>query len=109
MRRPSLPNPDQFKLRLAADEDLERIIEARVAERCEAESIRWRFRLVTIETAMVGALVTAAGLALEQPTMLVLRAAVIVAGSCLASGILLIGLSAWSSKLLIRWTRWRAR
>lgn len=102
------PHPDQLPLELTADLELERIIEARVAERCEAESIRWKFRLVTLETLMMGALVAAAGIALGQPGMMVARAATLVAASCFATGLILLGLSAWSARLLTRFRRWRA-
>jgi len=102
------PHPDQLPLDLTADIELERMIDARVAERCEAESIRWRFRLVTLETLMMGGLVAAAGLALGQPGLMVARAAILVAASCFATGLILLGLSAWSARLLTRFKRWRA-
>ncbi|WP_380871904.1 hypothetical protein ACFB49_28620 [Sphingomonas sp. DBB INV C78] len=107
MGRTHLSHPDQLPLELSVD-GLEREIEARVAARCEAESVRWKFRLVAIETVMMGALVAAAGIALDQPGMMVARAAVLVAASCFASGLLLLGLSAWSARLLTRFKRWRA-
>jgi hypothetical protein len=102
------PHPDQPPLSLVADEDLERVIEARVAARCEAESFVWKFRLVALETVMMGALVAAAGIALDQPGAMVARAALLVAASCFASGLLLLGLSVWSARLLTRFNRWRA-
>lgn len=108
MDRSRFTHPDQLPLDLTAEDELERAIEARVAARCEAESVVWKFRLVSIETVMMGVLVAAAGIALDQPTMLVARAAVIVAASCFASGLLLLGLSAWSARLLTRFKRWRA-
>jgi hypothetical protein len=79
--------------------DAERIeaeIERRVTARCQAEAFLWKFRLIAAETAMMGLLVGAAGIALDQPAGLVVRAALLVAGSCFASGILLLGLGgAW--------------
>ncbi len=108
MGRSRLSSPDQLPLDLIAEDELERVIEARVAARCEAESIAWKFRLVTIETVMMGALVAAAGIALNQPGMMVARAALLVAASCFASGLLLLGLSAWSARLLTRFKRWMA-
>ncbi len=105
MRQTPIPHPDQLHLGLTSAE-LERVIEARVTARAEAEAWRWRFRLLTIETIMMGGLVLAAGLMLGQPVTLVLRAALIVAASCFASGILLLGLSTGTGKL---WTRWRRR
>ena len=102
------PHPDQPPLSLVADEELERVIEARVAARCEAESFVWKFRLVALETVMMGALVAAAGIALEKPGAMVARAALLVAASCFASGLLLLGFSVWSARLLTRFKRWRA-
>lgn len=108
MARASAPHPDQLPLDLTADDALERLIEARVAARCEAESFVWRFRLIVLETIMMGALVAVAGVMLGQPGMLVARAAVLVAGTCFATGMILLGLSAWSARLLTRFKRWRA-
>lgn len=108
MRRANPSHPDQLPLDLTADLELERVIEARVAARCEAESVLWKFRLVAIETLMMGVLVAAAGIVLDQPAMLVLRAAILVAASCFACGLLLLGLSAWSARLLTRFKQWRA-
>lgn len=106
MRRRSLPHPDQLPLRFDSHADLERVIEARVAERCEAESYRWRFRLVLIETVLFSALVAGAGLTLGQPIALVMRATALIAASCFITGTLLIGLSAFSARL---WSRFQPR
>ena len=46
---------------------------------------------------------------LKQPTMMVLRASLIVAASCLATGLLLLSLSAGTAKLMSRLHRWRRR
>ena len=108
MLRTDPGHPDQLPLDLTADLELERVIEARVAVRCEAEAVRWKFRLVAIETLMMGTLVAAAGIALGQPSMLVARAALVVTVSCFATGLLLLGLSAGSARLLTRFKRWRA-
>jgi len=107
MRRQTHAHPDQLPLDLTDEQALERIIAARVAERAEAASFIWRFRLVCIETVLIGTLVAIAGVILGQPAMMVLRATVLIAVSCFASGLLLIVLSAWSSRLLARWQRWR--
>jgi hypothetical protein len=103
------PHPDQMVFDLGKDAQLERMIEARVAIRAEAAAIRWRFRLIAIETVMMAALVLAAGFALHQPRAMVLRGALIVGAACFASGILLIGLSGVTGLLLSRFRRWRAR
>lgn len=103
------PHPDQLPLNWSDTQAIEVIVEQRLAERFEAESFQWRFRLVMIETVMMGMLVLLAGLLLKQPTMMVLRASLLVAGSCLATGLLLLSLSAGSAKLMSRLRRWRRR
>lgn len=89
-------------LELSDDALIEQIVKERVAQRFEAEAFHWRLRLVALETCMMGMLVIVAGLILKQPTMLVLRAGLLVAGSCFATGILLASLSAATGKLLTR-------
>jgi hypothetical protein len=96
------PHPDQLPLNWSDNEAIEVIVEQRIAERLEAESFRWRFRLVMIETVMMGLLVLVAGLLLKQPTMMVLRASLLIAASCLATGLLLLGLSAGTAKLMTK-------
>jgi hypothetical protein len=104
-RRPA--SPDQLPLRLVenADDDLERIVEARVAKRAEADALRWRFRLVVIETVMIASLVLVAGLVLEQPTELVLRGAAMVSAGCFLTGLLMIALTGAASRLLAKLRR----
>lgn len=102
-------HPDQFALDLSKDAVLERMIEARVAIRCENDAIRWRFRLILIETFMIASLVLVAGLALNQPTGLVVRGSLIVGAACFASGVMLIGLSGLTGHLLSAYRRWRQR
>jgi len=91
------------------DAQLERMIEARVALRAEAEAIRWRIRLIIIETAMMASLVLVAGLALHQPRAMVVRGALIIALACLASGVMLIGLSGATGLAISAFRRWRTR
>ena len=43
------PHPDQLPLNWSDNEAIEIIVEQRLAERFEAESFQWRFRLVMIE------------------------------------------------------------
>lgn len=97
----------QLPLEFGKSAETERMIEARVAIRAEAAAMRWRFRLILIETAMMAGLVLAAGLALGQPTAMVCRSALVVGAACLASGLLLIGLSGLTGHLLSRYRRWR--
>lgn len=101
-------HPDQLPLNFSSAAELERHIEARVAERCQQESVRWRFQLITVETVMMAALVAIAGLLLHQPPLFVARASLLVGASCFATGILLLGLSAATTRLLTRFRRWRA-
>lgn len=96
------PHPDQLPLNWSDNEAIEVIVEQRLAVRFEAESFQWRFRLVMIETVMMGLLVLVAGLVLKQPAMMVLRASLIIAASCLATGLLLLSLSAGTAKLMSR-------
>jgi hypothetical protein len=106
-RRPA--SPDQLPLRLveSSEDELERIVGARVAARAEADALRWRFRLVIIESVMIASLVLAAGIVLDQPTGLVLRGAAMVGGGCFLTGLILIGLTGLTSRLLARLRRRR--
>jgi len=106
-QRPS--HPDQMSLDWSKDAEIERIIEARVAIRAEAAALRWRFRLIFIESLMMAALVLAAGLTLGQPTPLVMRGAFLVGIACLASGMLLIVLSGVTCNILDHVRRRRRR
>lgn len=105
-------NGAQFTLGLARQDDLEQEIEARVAERAKAEAWAWRFRLIAVETIMMATLIAVAGLCLGKPIFEILRAAILVAAACFASGMLLLGLSAGAglscSALARRWRRWRS-
>lgn len=104
------PDPDLPWLDFEPEPVLEARIRARIAAAAEAQALYWRFRLVTIETLMMGCLVLAAGLTIGQPWRLVLRASVLVAAGCFASGIILIGMTGAAGKCL-HWVRtwWRAR
>ncbi|KHK88939.1 hypothetical protein [Novosphingobium malaysiense] len=106
-QRPS--HPDQMSLDWSKDVEIERIIEARVAIRAEAAALRWRFRLILVESVMMTALVLAAGFTLGQPTALVLRGAFLVGIACFTSGMLLIVLSGVACHLSERLRRWRRR
>lgn len=108
MRRTRAPHPDQLPLNFESAAELERVIEARVAARCEAESFRWRFRLVVIETVLFSALIASAGLTLGQPGGRVLRATVLISASCFLTGTMLLGLSALSARLWSRLQRGRS-
>jgi len=101
------PHPDQLALELSPDADLETVIEARVAARAEADALRWRFRLIIVESVMMTALVLAAGVALDQPTGMVARGAAVIGASCFVTGLLMIALTGAASRLMIRWRRAR--
>ena len=108
MRTP--PDQNQTRFDFEPDPKLEALIEARATAKAEAQAFQWRFRLVTIETMMLGFLVGAAGIALHKPPFLILRAAIMVAAGCFASGILLIcmtGAADKSAKWLRSW--WNRR
>jgi hypothetical protein len=109
MMSKSQPHLDQLAIDWENDPAIEAIIEARVAKRAEAAAFQWRLRLVAIETCMMGGLVIAAGLALDQPPLQTVRTGLIVAAACFASGMLLIGLSGACGMLLSRLSQWRAR
>lgn len=94
--------PDQLPFDGSDSAAIDRIVEQRLAERFEAEAFHWRLRLVVIETIMMGLLVAIAGALLGQPGMMVVRATLIVAGSCFATGLLLLSLSAGAAKVLSR-------
>ena len=102
-------HPGQLPRDWSKDAEIERIIEARVAIRSEAAALRWRFRLILIETVLMASLVLAAGLVLHQPTGLVLRGAAMVGAACLMSGLLLIALAGLTGHLIARYRRWRGQ
>lgn len=108
MRRKS-SHSAQLDLDWSKDPEIERIIEARVAIRAEAAALRWRLRLIVIETLLMAALVLGAGMALKQPIGLALRGAVLVGLACLASGLLLILLSGLTVRLFAGYRRWRSQ
>ncbi|HUD93891.1 hypothetical protein [Sphingobium sp.] len=109
MTRTRAPHSDQLLLDWEQDPAVRAAIEARIARRAKAAALRWRLRLVAIETFMMGALVTITGIALHQPFLSALRAGIIVAAGCFASGMLLIGLSGACGKLVSRVRQWRHR
>jgi hypothetical protein len=103
------PHTGQLTLELADSDrrdgdDFDRMVEARAAELAQGQAIRWRFRLVVIETAMLTTLIVAAGVALEQPAALVLRGAAVIGVSCFLTGLMLIGLTGAASRFL-SWIR----
>ncbi|MGI9377303.1 MAG: hypothetical protein ACR2PC_14625 [Tsuneonella suprasediminis] len=100
------PHPDQLALEFSPGDDLEAYIEARVAARAEADALRWRFRLVIIESVMIASLVLAAGYALDLPTSKILTGAATVGVGCFLTGLMLIGLTGAASRLLA-WCRRR--
>lgn len=95
-------HPDQLPLELSSDQTVEAEIERRVAARCQKEAFHWKFRLIAGETIMMGVLVLAAGITLGLPIGKVVRAAILVASSCFASGLLLLGLSGAGVRLIAK-------
>lgn len=99
------PDAAQMTLELNPDDEFERIIDARVAERAEAQAFHWRVRLIVIESVMLATLVVAAGIALDLSAMKILTAAAIAGGGCFLTGFALIGLTGAASRLLARFRR----
>ncbi|MGN7931820.1 hypothetical protein [Sphingopyxis sp. 22461] len=96
-------SPDQLQLELDAMLPADRArFEAAITVEAERRAFYWRFRLVAIETVMMASLVLVAGLLIDQPTAIVVRAAITVAIACFASGLLLIWLSSVASGLMAR-------
>jgi hypothetical protein len=109
MTRHAFPHPDQLMLDWQNDPAVQARIEELAAERAEQQSFQWRLRLMMIESVMMGSVVIAAGTALRQPAAMVLKSGLLIAGACLASGMMLIGLSALCAvglaRLRKRWAR----
>jgi hypothetical protein len=111
MKRRSI-NGTQLALPLEQREAIEREIEARVARRMQEDAWLWRFRLITIETIVMAALIVAAGILLGKAPFAIIRTSVMVAVACFGSGMILLGLSvgashSWSA-ILERYRRWRS-
>lgn len=103
MTRPSA-NTDQRLLGLDAMPPTQSaLFDAAVAAAAEKQALRWRFRLVVIESVMMAGLVLVAGLFLNLPSMMVIRASLSVGMACFLSGLLLIWLSGVSGRLISRW------
>lgn len=106
MTRPGTAQDEKDVLELTEEvmcgPQIDNLVEQRVAQRLRSEAVHWRLRLVAAETCMMGVLVFAAGSVLGHPAMLVLRASLMVSGSCLATGVLLVGLSAGTMRLASR-------
>lgn len=88
------PHPDQLPSAVAH----EKMISARLALEAERDAIRWRLRLVVIESIMMTALLLGAGIAMQHGFGTALRNAVLVGLACLLTGVLLILLSAATSR-----------
>lgn len=101
-RRPA--HAGQLLLWLDAMPPAERaLFDTAVAAAAEKQALRWRFRLVVIESVMMAGLVLVAGLFLNLPSMMVIRASLSVGMACFLSGLLLIWLSGVSGRLISRW------
>lgn len=103
MTRPPA-NLHQLLLGLGAMLPAERtLFNAAVAAAAEKQALRWRFRLIVIESFMMAGLVLVAGLLLNLPSMMVVRVSLSVGMACFLSGLLLIRLSGVSGRLIGRW------
>lgn len=97
------PHPEQLPVALGdtpAKEPMtsEQMIKAHYAIEAERDAIRWRLRLVVIESIMMTALLLGAGIAMHHGPGTALRNAVLVGLACLLTGVLLILLSAATSR-----------
>jgi hypothetical protein len=95
-------------MRFGQDSEIERIIEARVAIRAQAQAIHWRLRLILVESGMLAMTILVAGGLMGQPLGRILGSALLVAAGCLSSGLLLVGLSGGASIAVSRVCRWKA-
>jgi hypothetical protein len=91
------------------EEEFERLVDERVAQRASRDAMLWRMKLITIEAIMMSGLILAAGLLLGKPTAVVAKAALGVGAACFASGMILIGLSGLWSHCLRRLRGWISR
>ncbi|MEJ7933973.1 hypothetical protein WG907_06855 [Sphingobium sp. AN558] len=91
------------------EEEFERLVDERVAQRASRDAMLWRMRLITIEAIMMSGLILAAGLLLGKPMAVVAKAALGVGAACFASGMLLIGLSGLGGHCLRRLRGWISR
>lgn len=101
------PHPDQLPIHYGQSESPQPLPSQLAAIEAEREAIRWRLRLVFIESVMMAALLLGAGLAMNHGFRTALQNAVLVGIACLLTGMLLIGLSALTSRLLTRMSLWR--
>lgn len=101
-------HPIQLYRETGKDAEIERMIEARVAIRAEAEAIRWRLRLIVIETAILTLMVLLAGWLLDQSLGSVLQSALLVCAGSSTAGVILVTLSEGVSIALSRLSRWKA-
>jgi formate/nitrite transporter FocA (FNT family) len=81
---------------------LDRLVEERAAALAQSQAFRWRFRLISVESVMMAALIIAAGITLNQPIPMVLRGALLVGAGCFGSGLILIGLTGAAGRLLTK-------
>lgn len=98
-------HPDRLPVGFGSGAEIERMIEERVAIRAQRAALRWRLLLVVIEAVMMAALVLGAGLALKQPTAMVLRSAGLIGGACFITGVGVVGLAALSYTVIARLRR----
>ncbi|NKJ00359.1 hypothetical protein [Novosphingobium sp. SG707] len=101
------PHPDQLSILYGQSESPQPLHPPLTTFEAEREAVRWRARLVLIESVMMAALMLGAGLAMNHGFRTALQNAVLVGIACLLTGMLLIGLSALASRLLMRLSRRR--
>lgn len=85
--------------------EIERLVEMRLAERAQAEAVRWRFRLIVAEAIVLALAAGAAGAAMKQAPVLVLRGALLVGVGSLVTGVLAIAGAKAATRLVDRLRR----
>lgn len=99
-----IARPEQVMPDMSAMLPADRVrFETAVAAETERRAFFWRFRLVATETVMMAGLVLTAGLLVDLPTRMALRASMTVGVACFGSGLLLMWLSSVASGLMLRW------
>lgn len=93
-------HPDQMSLTFAQRAELEDFIEARASVQAEAQALRWRLRLIALESAMMAAFLFGGSLALHQSFLRAMRNAALTGAGCLFVGCLAMGFASMTGRLL---------
>lgn len=94
------PHPDQKSLTCTQRAQLEEVFAARASIQAEAQALRWRLRLIALESAMMAAFLFGGSLALHLSLPTALRNAALFGGGCFVAASLIIGLATVTGRLL---------